>query len=351
MIIKILIYKVIIFVARGVHSNICSAKKHWGRDNTMSVKVQYSHISGKQGIGAALFLLFGLFSLSASAGLTEPTDPAPNPEYFNLWENSTSYGDLQRIIDDIDGDGVEVSAIDNQDAGAGSGDPLADFNHAIQWETMLIDDDGMRTFMLDVNEPGTTCNGGSSSCDVTSTLGLDELSFFVATTDDFNIDPLITSDEEAFKFWDMDWDEAYAGLLTDSIGSGDFDAGARLPVTNELQDFVNSHSGDDLFVYLYDFTGDADELAGSVGVPGEWVICDSSGNNCQPVADEDLDAVCGIDRSGCSQTNEDSTAGSEDWVYVGNDGSTPTETDVPAPATIFLFGLGGLLIWRQRRKS
>lgn len=435
------------------------------------IKIVDFHIR-KQGLAPLLTLFLGLFCLPVQAELSEPTDPLPNPSYFNLWEDSVTYGsgtgsltgdltsptdsvwlcgtencsgaadgtgygyaefsidhtapagsgfidpfqrlqhnegsctgncetqlayntnndDLQRI-GDIGGDGVEVSQVDNQvkdtGAGAGNANVYDDFNHAIQWETMLIDGDGMLTFMLDINEPGTQCNG-SGPCDITSTLRLDELSFFVATTDqlsfytpdvpgvdcvpdlvmdnkcspelamgDFDNDPLITSGaEDVFKFWDMDWDQAHAGLLMDNIGgssgSGDFDVEVRVPVTIELQDFVSSRSGEDLFVYLYNFMGEADELVvadGHVGEPGEWLSCNGGGNNCSVVADEDLDSVCGVDRSGCQQSNEDTggaTSGFEEWAYVGTD--EPPGEEMPLPPTTILFGLAGLLLWRQRRR-
>jgi hypothetical protein len=437
------------------------------------VNTQYVNRVTKHDATSLLLLLFlTLTGLQARAELSEPLDPAPNPDYFNLWEDSVTYGngssaltgdltstsdsiwlcgtencsgttdsggygyaqfsidytapagsgyidpfqrlqhnegectgncetqlayntdndDLQRI-GDAGGDG-SVSAVDNQvkDTGAGGGNDnvTGDFNHAIAWETMFIDSEGYLTFMLDINEPGTTC-GNSGPCDITSTLRLDELSFFIATTDqlsfytpdvtgvscvpdgfidnmcdptlaqgNFNSDPLIVSGEDqAFKFWDMDWDEAYAGLLMDNIGgtagSGDFDVKVRVPVTMELQDFVNASSGEDLFVYLYNFMGEADELVashGGVGVPGEWIQCNRGGNNCSPVADADLDTVCGVDRSKCTRTNQDTggaTSGFEEWVYVGTN-DTPPDTDVPLPSTALLFAMGGLLLWRQRRK-
>jgi hypothetical protein len=434
----------------------------------------------KRAIAVIVCLASSMACMTAKAELSEPLPPAPNPYYFNLWQDSVTYGsgsgsltgqltdstdtiwlcgtdncsgdsgtggtgyaefridhtmpagsgfidpfqrlqhnegectgncttqlayntnndDLQRI-GDVGGNGVEISAIDNQvkdtGAGAGNANVFDDFNHAIQWETMFVDADGMLTFMLDINEPGTQCNGGGQSCDITSTLRLDELSFFIATTDDlsfytpdvpgvdggplplscvdnvcsptlatgnFNNDPLVESGAaDVFKFWDMDFDTAFAGLLMDNIGgsagSGDFDMNVRVPVTTELQNFVNANSGSDLFVYLYNFMGEADDLMadnGQVGTSG-WKVCRGSGNNCTPVPEGDLDEVCGSDRSGCRPDNQDTggaTSGFEEWVYAGGvntccgDGG---EEPVPLPSTVFLFGLGGLFLLRQRKTN
>lgn len=299
---------------------------------------------------------------------------------------NTNNDDLQEV-GDVNGFGA-TSEIDNyaKDTGAGSGDPLKDFNHAIQASTMLVDDEGYMTFLLDINEPGTTCDRGGNNCDITSTLRIDELSFFISTTDtlsffdpdspdadalpgdacsspyqpgdpvdnmcdpdkaqgNFNLDPEIIGGESVFKFWDMDWDETYAGLLTDNLnssppgqaGSGDFDVQMRVPVTEELEAFVNENLGE-LYIYLYTFMGEADDLfvsEGSVGSPTNPDPCTGPGNSCK-----EPDPDTGV-----------ADAGFEELAYLTGTGLRPPEppSEVPVPSTAFLLLIGTLGLWRQRK--
>ncbi len=142
------------------------------------------------------------------------------------------------------------------------------------------------------------------------------------------------------KFWDMDFEKLvsngnqvpnYGGLLLDNIndglgsaGSGDFDVQVRIPYTQELADFVKQYSasgkGDDLYVYLYNFAGEADTL-------GEC----TTGNSSKP-------ADCG-----------EAQAGFEEWAAVlGENGGGPP-TGVPLPSTALLFGAGLIAIGRRRK--
>ncbi|MFT4563672.1 MAG: hypothetical protein ACI9BW_003428, partial [Gammaproteobacteria bacterium] len=80
------------------------------------------------------------------------------------------------VINDVDASGAITDTYANQakDSVAGGQNP-DDFNHAIKLSDLLAID-GQYSFFLDINEPGGT----------KSTLTLDELAFFVSTSDMLN---------------------------------------------------------------------------------------------------------------------------------------------------------------------
>ncbi len=272
--------------------------------------------------------------------------------------NSTTEAAYNTDNDDLQALGDGGIQFENQakDTNAGgSKPPSGDFNHALILSSLHVDDEGYMTFLLDINESQNTCNeNNASKCSLTSTLRLDELEFFISTTNmlslyepdrvvpgtdggNFDNDP---SGANTLKFWDMDFEKLvsngnqvpnYGGLLLDNIndglgsaGSGDFDVQVRIPYTQELADFVKQYSasgkGDDLYVYLYNFAGEADTL-------GEC----TTGNSSKP-------ADCG-----------EAQAGFEEWAAVlGENGGGPP-TGVPLPSTALLFGAGLIAIGRRRK--
>jgi len=249
-------------------------------------------------------------------------------------------------------DGTPDFNFENQakDTGAGGGQASGDFNHAIKFSTLLVED-GFITFKLDINEPGDTCNG-NKDCVATNTLRLDELQFFISTTDQLSLydptwngvgqsgngsgnfasDPL-GGGANTVKFWDMDYAKLskvngknYGGLLLDNLnsstgkaGSGDYDVQVKVPTTKALTDFLArpENAGKELYVYLYNFAGQADP-------------------SCPAGAD-----------AGCAEAS----AGFEEWAAVtSTNGGGGPPTGAPIPGTALLLGTGLLALVRSRKR-
>jgi len=257
------------------------------------------------------------------------------------------------------------------------GTPRDSFNHAVLFSSLGVEEvNGQKymTFLLDINEPGKNCHEkDTSKCTPTSTLRLDELEFFIATTDqlsrylpsnlasdpqgiyggDFN-DAVITSGQEKVaRFWDMDYDlvkdksspnnkypsgtrdcattgsscdgKGYGGLLLDNIndglggaGSGDYDVQVKIPYTLELQKFLRENSNDSsLYVYLYNTAGEADQG------------CDSGNKSVD----------CG-----------EAAAGFEEWAAVMNSDGGGRPGGVPIPPTAMLFAAGMVAMVRRKKR-
>jgi len=213
------------------------------------------------------------------------------------------------------------------------------FNHVIKFSDLAIDSEGYISFLLDINEPGAD----------KQTLRLDELALFVSDSDKLN---LLTADldgenngklatamlsdtnsatEKVAKVWDMDFNttangtplgggQNYGGLNLTSIneaqganGSGDFDM--RMKVSADLFKSVMASAGlgDDAYVYLYNFAGQADS----------------------------------------KNDGTEAEAGFEEWAAEVTY-EVPPDNGVPEPSTALLLfgGLAGMLkIQRQRKTS
>lgn len=228
------------------------------------------------------------------------------------------------------------------------GDKRNFFNHAIRLGDLQVDENGMVTFLLDINETG---NPGV-------TLRLDELAWYVAESDQMNHyfaddstgsnDPngyLTDGTEIAREVWNMDWNAfspggvtptamgdsnypsnpekrtGYGGLNLANIndqgkaGSGDFDLQVKL----DKQLFLAAAGGlgDDAYVYLYNFAGRAGDLKQN------------------------------------EQDGTEADAGFEEWASVLST-TPPPDNGVPEPSTALLLfgGLAGMLkIQRQRKAS
>lgn len=256
---------------------------------------------------------------------------------------NTSQSPLQGLTD-----GTPDLNFMNQAKDAGG----TNFNHAIKYSA-IVAADGSMTFKLDINEPGgEKCGTGNNkdNCVANSLLRLDELQFFISTTDklslydpgwnnvgtsgatsgNFSNDPLGGGSNTA-KFWDMGFAKGqaggYGGLLLNNLhdehgqaGSGDYDVQVVVPETAELKAFLAGHQNQELYVYLYNFAGEAD-----------------TGNcpNGQTV------------KAGCGEA----AAGFEEWAAVttNGDGGGGGGQGVPIPATAFLVGAGLLGMVRKRR--
>ena len=225
-----------------------------------------------------------------------------------------------------------------KDTGAG-GDP--DFNHAILWSEDLVNEDGNLEFLLDINEAEST-----------SDILLDELSFWVSTSNTLNVyDPDCdyvgdgsnmgcfvntdgSIDASAIKVWDMDWDTLIAAVMLDNTndsgkaGSGDYDAIFALDATLFLDAIATLGGDGDYYIYLENTMGRAEAM-------------DAEGNLLQGV-------TCTYkpngDRHKCSGGEVD--AGFEEWKIA-----TFQEPGVPIPSTAFLLSLGALAFLRRKRAS
>ena len=230
------------------------------------------------------------------------------------------------------------------------------FNHALVYSGLTketINGIEYMTFLLDINETAKTCEDKRTDCEPGNTLRLEELEFFIAQIDDMDeyvpdhgVDgtvggKFLDADANALKFWDMDFEKQvptsgnakqYGGLLLDSLsgsaGSGDFDVQVKIPVTASLQEYVNSfyknelNKGKDLYVYLYNFAGEADPL------------CTSSTGDTS------------LQEQGCGEAE----ANFEEWAAVTSEPPTPPSGNVPVPATALLFTVGLLGMVRGRKR-
>ena len=249
---------------------------------------------------------------------------------------NTSNNDIGTITDTNPNPDLTI-ANQAKDVNAGK-----DFNHAIKLSDLVLDSDGYYTFRLDINEPGG----------FKSQLRLDELQFFVAGSDQFNkytMDTRITPNDTAngmlyssdgataaTKVWDMDFNKLnaagvginnsgvqetggstsnrFGGIDLDNIndsgpaGSGDYDMAVRLH--SSLFTTAAQGMGDNAYVYLYNFAGEAD--------------------------------------SGNSDLGE-AQAGFEEWAADVAPTTTPSTPGVPEPSTAFLMGAGLIGILRGAR--
>ena len=210
------------------------------------------------------------------------------------------------------------------------GERDGDFNRAILYDEMLADEDGYFTFLLDINEP----EGGDFS-----TLRLDELSFFISDTNslsEYNPDCNDTSTAQIFgsagcfeddapdtqKVWDMDLDPIIGAINLDNVnsgtaGSGDYDLMVKLP-SYVFDEYVAMHADTSgLYIYLENTAGAADGDA------------------------TDVDGFSGVDMTG-----GEAQAGFEEWAFIAQ--REPTQ--VPVPGTLFLTGIGLLLLGRRMRR-
>jgi len=255
---------------------------------------------------------------------------------------NTSQSPLQGLTD-----GTPDYQFMNQAKDAGG----TQFNHALKYSA-IVAADGSMNFKLDINEPGgEKCGTGNNkdNCVANNLLRLDELQFFISTTDklslydpawnnvgangltsgNFSNDPLGGGANTA-KFWDMNYAKgqagSYGGLLLNNLndgpggaGSGDYDVQVVVPKTVELTAFLASHPNQELYVYLYNFAGEAD--TGN---------CPAGGNQ----------------KPGCGEAS----AGFEEWAAVTNENGGGPPTGAPIPATAFLVGAGLLGMMRGRKR-
>lgn len=260
---------------------------------------------------------------------------------------NTNYRDGSQGTGAIDGYNDPAITTTNQakDTKAG-GDKRDFFNHAIRLGDLQVDENGMVTFLLDINETG---NPGV-------TLRLDELAWYVAASDEMNYYHADTSNggndpdgflkdtvtgELAKEVWNMDWNAfspggvtptdlgdanypdnpetktGYGGLNLSNIndsgkaGSGDFDLQVKLD--KKLFLAAAGGLGDDAYVYLYNFAG----------------------------------------RVGDTKKNADGTeadAGFEEWASVLST-EPPPDNGVPEPGTALLIfgGLAGMVRLQRKR--
>lgn len=199
---------------------------------------------------------------------------------------------------------------------------------------------GEYEFLLDINEP---------SEEGKQTLRLDELQFFVSTSDmlndyrpdvndtsgnptnpasDFATAALgSTSGATSIKLWDMDYaydDTSVGGLIMDnsaggSAGSGDYDLSIK--ISKQLfDDALTSLGVTDAYVYTYFGAGLAD---------------DACSKNNAPVD--------------CATAGAEAEAGFEEVAARFTDSFEPPPPGIPAPGTLALFGLGltGLMLRRK----
>ena len=250
---------------------------------------------------------------------------------------NTDNDDLQRAQDPTPGGFDYINQAKDTVAG-GKKDP-GDFNHAILYDQLLVDDEGYVTFLLDINE---------SNSEDKSTLRLDELSFFISTSPNLNnynpeldasgaYDPLewtscsstttsgdgststvgsagcfdsAYNDGQTFKVWDMDLDSVIGSTLLDNVndgsaGSGDYDLSVR--VSAALFEAYAADLGDgQLYVYLENTAGMSNDMETFEG--GEV------------------------------------SAGFEEWAVIGGD----NRRSVPIPGSLLLTGLGLVLLAGRR---
>ena len=227
-----------------------------------------------------------------------------------------------------------------KDTNAGGQNDGGDFNHAVLWTQELADGETFK-LLLDINEAEST-----------SEILLDEMSLWVSTSDMlslYNPDCVYTEttstsgsagcfdDGEnaaySVKVWDMDLDALVAALMLDNsndsgkAGSGDYDAifTFETALVNTAIEYIKStyaYTGD-----FYFFLENTMGLAEAVSIDGD----------CRTKPNGDL-FKC---------TGGEVDAGFEEWVMV----SMTKPNDVPAPATVLLLMMGGLVLMRQRRLS
>ena len=230
---------------------------------------------------------------------------------------NTDNDDLQSLNDGNPDYNYQNQAKDTTAGGQKDGD----FNRALLYSNLLADDDGYFTFLLDINEPNEADK---------SLLRLDELSFFISTSNTLGVyqpgctsaDPLTntagskgcfkSSDNDGAttaKVWDMDLDKIIGSLMLDNVnasgkaGSGDYDLQVKLP-TYLFDAFVAQYGTQDLYVYLENTAGKADN------------VTDTAGGEAQ--------------------------AGFEEWAVIEK-----KPGQVPVPGTLLLTGIGLLLLGRR----
>lgn len=285
---------------------------------------------------------FALFSVvtqqPAGSGYIDPFLRFQHNEGANTGSDTTEVAFNTNYRDGSQGTGYIIGFDDpitdtNQakDTKAG-GDKRNFFNHAIRLGDLQVDENGMVTFLLDINETG---NPGV-------TLRLDELAWYVSDVNDLSHYYADTTDgnptnarlenadgsKKGWEVWNMDWNAenpggtGHGGLNLSNIndsgkaGSGDFDLQVKLDKNLFLDAAKNISAGlgDDAYVYLYNFAG----------------------------------------RVGDTKKDQDGTeadAGFEEWAAVLGT-SPPPDNGVPEPGTALLV-LGGLagMVRLQRKRA
>ncbi len=238
--------------------------------------------------------------------------------------DNTDIGTIQDVLANGDPDG---DAYDNQakDSTAGPGD---DFNHAIKYSELMAaleNPDGTFSdeinFFLDINEP-------NAEGPLKNLLRLDELALFVSgdnmlnefqrdapgTTAGTTLATATFLDGDVQKVWDMDYNEIcpdgtsgtgscnqnWGGLLLDNLndspgggGSGDYDVQMTLKkqLFDEAIAKLNLAEGQEAYVYLYNWAGDADNYTANGNNDGtgpaeagfeEWAVSTASVPDDEP---------------------------------------------------------------------
>jgi hypothetical protein len=328
----------------------CAPNGVWGVDPPAGSSATDANTRDLTDAGSIGYAIFNVYEVGpAGSGFIDPflrfqhnEGPANGNANIETAYN-TNNDDLQRSADPTGPNNYEYINQAKDTVAGGKKDP-GDFNHAILYDDMEAVD-GRFTFWLDINEPNS---------DNKSTLRLDELSFFISTSDTLGVyDPQVEYDSDGVadalvrpdcstasggstsastagslgcfrtgdndgavtrKVWDMDLDLLVGSTLLEndnslSAGSGDFDLNVSLSAAlfeayiDELKDGCG---GCDLYVYLENTAGSSNTVE--------------------------------------SSESGEVSAGFEEWAF-----NAKTDLTIPVPGTLLLTGLGLLLLGRRVR--